>query len=66
MKTLLQTLFFILLMTTLSVFLRAQNSLTNNTGTLEVTIIDDGYIGNKYSVTYGGIVFNGNKNAMAM
>jgi len=66
MKTLLQTLFFILLMTTLAVFSRAQNSLTHNTGTLEVTIIDNGYLGDNYSGSYGGIVFNGNQNAMAM
>jgi hypothetical protein len=66
MKSLLHTLFFFLLATMLSITSIAQNSLTHNTGTLEVTIIDDGYIGNKYSVTYGGIVFNGNQNAMAM
>jgi hypothetical protein len=66
MKSFLQTLFFFLLVTTLSVISRAQNSLTHNTGTLEVTIIDNGYIGDNYSGTYGGIVFNGNQNAMAM
>jgi len=56
--------FFLVLM--LSVILKAQSSLTHDTGTLQVTIIDDGYIGNKYSVAYGGIVFDGNQNAMAM
>ncbi|MCW8810318.1 MAG: hypothetical protein OQK64_05110, partial [Ignavibacteriaceae bacterium] len=66
MKTFLQTLFFFLLVTTLSVISRAQNSLTHDTGTLEVTIIDNGYIGDNSSGTYGGIVFNGNQNAMAM
>jgi hypothetical protein len=66
MKSLLHTLFFFLLITVLPITSIAQNSLIHNTGTLEVTIIDDGYIGNKYSVTYGGIVFNGNQNAMAM
>jgi hypothetical protein len=50
----------------LSVITQAQNSLTHNTGTLEVTTIDNGYIGDNYSGTYGGIVFNGNQNAMAM
>jgi len=66
MKTLLQTLLFCLLVTLVAGISRAQNSLTHNTGNLEVTIIDDGYIGNIYSGTYGGIVFNGNQNAMAM
>ncbi|MCW8812738.1 MAG: hypothetical protein OQK65_04310, partial [Chlorobium sp.] len=66
MKTFLQTLFFFLLVTTLSVISRAQNSLTHDTGTLEVTIIDNGYIGDNYSGTFGGIVFNGNQNAIAM
>jgi len=48
----------------LSVITQAQNSLTHNTGTLEVTIIDIGYIGDNGSGTYGGVVFNGNLNAM--
>lgn len=42
----------------------AQNSLTHNTGTLEVTFIENGYIGNDPTGTYGGVVFNGNPNAM--
>ncbi len=42
----------------------AHNSLTHNTGTLQVTIIDNGYIGNDHTGTYGGVVFNGNPNAM--
>jgi hypothetical protein len=41
-----------------------QNSLTHNTGTLEVTIIDNGYIGDDGTGSYGGVVFNGNQNAM--
>ena len=41
-----------------------QNSLTHNTGTLEVTIIDNGYIGDDATGTYGGVVFSGNQNAM--
>ena len=48
----------------LSVITQAQNSLTHNTGTLEVTVIDNGYIGDDGSGTYGGVVFNGNQNAM--
>ena len=48
----------------LSVIIQAQNSLTHNTGTLEVTIIDNGYIGDDTTHTYGGIVFNGNQNAL--
>ena len=48
----------------LSVITQAQNSLTHNTGTLEVTIIDNGYLGDDGSGTYGGVVFNGNQNAM--
>jgi len=48
----------------LSVITQAQNSLTHNTGTLEVTIIENGFIGNDHSGTYGGVVFNGNQNAM--
>jgi hypothetical protein len=44
----------------------AQDSLTHNTGTLEIAIIDNGYIGDNYSGTYGGVVFNGNQNVMAM
>jgi hypothetical protein len=48
----------------LSVITQAQNSLTHNTGTLEVTIIDNGYIGDDGTGTYGGVVFNGNQNAM--
>ncbi len=48
----------------LSVITQAQNSLTHNTGTLEVTIIDNGYIGDDGSSTFGGVVFNGNQNAM--
>ena len=43
---------------------QAQNSLTHNTGTLEVTISEDGYIGDDGNGTYGGVVFNGNQNAM--
>jgi len=48
----------------LSGITQAQNSLTHNTGTLEVTIIDNGYIGDDGNGTYGGVVFNGNQNAM--
>jgi signal transduction histidine kinase/DNA-binding response OmpR family regulator len=48
----------------LSVITQAQNSLTHNTGTLEVTIIENGYIGDDVTDTYGGVVFNGNPNAM--
>jgi len=61
-----ETLLFLLLITTLSVISKAQNSLVHNTSTLEVAIIDNGYIGDNYSGTYGGIIFNGNQNAMAM
>ena len=61
-----ETLLFLLLVATLSVISKAQSSLTHNTGTLEVDIIDNGYIGNEYSGSYGGVVFNGNQNAMAM
>ena len=48
----------------LSVIIQAQNSLTHNTGSLEVTIIDNGYIGDNSAGSYGGVVFNGNSNAM--
>ena len=48
----------------LSSITQAQNSLTHNTGSLEVTIIDNGYIGNDTTGTYGGVVFNGNQNAL--
>ncbi len=48
----------------LSDIAQAQNSLTHNTGTLEVTTIENGYIGNDHSGSYGGVVFNGNQNAM--
>ena len=48
----------------LSVITQAQNSLTHNTGSLQLTAIDNGYIGDDGSGTYGGIVFNGNINAM--
>jgi hypothetical protein len=48
----------------LSAVTQAQNSLTHNTGTLEVTTIENGYIGNDHSGMYGGVVFNGNQNAM--
>jgi hypothetical protein len=48
----------------LSVITQAQNSLTHNTGTLEVTIIDNGYWGDDASGTYGGVIFNGNQNAL--
>ncbi|MCW8802995.1 MAG: hypothetical protein OQK57_01260, partial [Ignavibacteriaceae bacterium] len=41
-----------------------QNSLTHNTGTLEVTVIDNGYIGDDTTHTYGGVEFNGNQNAL--
>lgn len=64
MKTLIKTLFFFLLLTTFSAISEAQNSLTHNTGTLEVTIIDNGYIGDDTTHTYGGVVFNGNQNAL--
>ena len=47
----------------LSAITQAQNSRTHNTGTLEVTIIDNGYIEDDGSGTYGGIVFNGNPDA---
>jgi len=55
-------LFFCITM--LSVIMQAQNSLTHNTGTLEVTIIDNGYIGDDATGAYGGVVFNGNPNAI--
>ena len=42
----------------------AQNSLTHNTGSLQLTVIENGYIGDNASGTYGGVVFNGNVNAM--
>ena len=45
---------------------QAQNSLTHNTGTLEVTTIENGYIGDNGTGTYGGTVFQGNQNAMFM
>jgi hypothetical protein len=48
----------------LSGITQAQNSLTHNTGTLEVTSIENGYIGENGSGSYGGVVFNGNPNAM--
>jgi hypothetical protein len=48
----------------LSVVTQAQNSLTHNTGTLEVTIIDNGYLGDDATGSYGGVVFDGNQNAM--
>jgi len=48
----------------LSSIVQAQNSLTHNTGTLEVTTIENGYIGNDHSGNYGGVIFNGNQNAM--
>lgn len=64
MKPFLHALIFFLLVMILSVITRAQNSLTHNTGTLEVTMIDNGYIGNDTSGTYGGVVFNGNPNAL--
>ncbi len=48
----------------LSLITQAQNSLTHNTGTLEVTIIDNGYIGDNGSGNFGGVVYNGNQNAM--
>jgi hypothetical protein len=48
----------------LSAITQAQNSLTHNTGTLEVTIIDNGYWGENGSGTYGGVIFNGNQNAL--
>jgi hypothetical protein len=48
----------------LSVITQAQNSLTHNTGTLEVTMIDNGYIGDNCTDTWGGVVFNGNQNAL--
>ena len=64
MKLSTHTLIFFLLVTILSVISQAQNSLTHNTGTLEVTIIDNGYIGDDTTHTYGGIVFNGNQNAL--
>jgi len=57
--------FLFILLLTISVILKPQSALTHDTGTLEVTIIDNGYIGDNYSGTYGGIVCNGNQNAMA-
>ena len=66
MKLLLCALITFLLVIIFSAITQAQNSLTHNTGSLEVTTIDNGFIGDNYSGTYGGIVFNGNQNAMAM
>jgi hypothetical protein len=48
----------------LSVIAQAQNSLTHDTGPLKFTVIDNGYIGDDGTGTYGGVVFNGNVNAM--
>ena len=41
-----------------------QTSLTHDTGTLQMMVIDNGYIGDDGTGTYGGVVFNGNVNAM--
>ncbi|MHA2101535.1 MAG: T9SS type A sorting domain-containing protein, partial [Candidatus Kariarchaeaceae archaeon] len=41
-----------------------QTSLTHDTGPLQFTVIDNGYIGDDGTGTYGGVVFNGNVNAM--
>lgn len=48
----------------LSVITQAQNSLIHDTGLLQMTVIDNGYIGDDGTGTYGGVVFNGNVNAM--
>jgi hypothetical protein len=48
----------------LSVIAQAQTSLTHDTGPLQFTVIDNGYIGDDATGTYGGVVFNGNVNAM--
>jgi hypothetical protein len=45
---------------------KAQNSLTHDTGTLEVTTIENGYIGDNGTSTYGGVVYQGNQNAIFM
>lgn len=42
----------------------AQTSLTHDTGPVQMTAIDNGYIGDDGTGTYGGFVFNGNVNAM--
>jgi hypothetical protein len=48
----------------LSVITQAQTSLIHDTGPLQFTVIDNGYIGDDGTGTYGGVVFNGNVNAM--
>jgi hypothetical protein len=48
----------------LSVITQAQTSLTHDTGPLQFTVIDNGYIGDDGTGTYGGVVFNGNVNAI--
>ncbi len=48
----------------LSGITQAQNSLTHNTGTLKISIIDNGYLGDDANGTYGGVVFNGNQNEL--
>jgi hypothetical protein len=47
-----------------SVITQAQTSLTHDTGPLQFTVIDNGYIGDDGTGTYGGVVFNGNVNSM--
>jgi len=42
----------------------SQTSLTHDTGPVQMTAIDNGYIGDDGTGTYGGFVFNGNVNAM--
>ena len=42
----------------------AQTSLIHDTGFLQMEVIDNGYIGDDGTGTYGGVVFNGNVNAM--
>jgi len=42
----------------------AQTSLTHDTGPVQMSVIDNGYIGDDGTGTYGGFIFNGNVNAM--
>ncbi len=58
------TFFCIFLFTALLSSTNAQPSLTHDTGTLQMTVIDNGYIGDDGTGTYGGVIFNGNVNAM--
>jgi len=57
-------LVFIMVFITMVSINYAQTSLIHDTGTLQMTVIDNGYIGDDATGTYGGVVFNGNVNAM--